>query len=433
MFWILLPLLCSLVRALAVDERMLALVVYDSRSYDIENIGQFDKEVKNVIDKLQNLDINLVYKGYNDEDLAILSSSEPIYDHLVLLPTSKKAIAAKSKFNQKTLMDFIDHNGNILVVDNVESALPDDIRAILNEVGIYPAPKNFRLVDHFESDGEAVQLTSQNLVPNSVVSSFESQSYYGTAASISNNRLLFPIVKATKNSITVDLGDEPITQDRTWTFGEQGFLSVGFQALNNARLAWVGAPSLVSDELIQWVFQEKNVLKLQFVQHYKDESPQNINPSLYRIKDQAIYTIGVSQYRNGEWVPYKIEDPSQQLQLSFKMLDPYQRLNLQPLGPAASTPQGPEDCFVYFTNFTVPDHHGMFTFELDHQRDGYTYLLDKRVVTVRHLANDEFKRSWDITNSWMYMTSASLVIVAWLLFVVNFLYVGSTDKVKKNV
>lgn len=433
MLWFLLPLFCSLVAAIAADDRMLALVVYDSRKYAIEDIGQSDPDVKKVIDQLEELDVHLEFKGYADEDLAILSNSEPVYDHLVLLPSTKKAITAKSTFNQKTLMEFIEKKGNVLVVDNIESALPDDVRSILNELGVYPAPKNFRLVDHFESDGDAVKLTAANLVDNSVVKAFDSQLYHGTAASISNNHLIFPIVRATKNSITVDLVDEPITQERTWTFGNQGFLSVGFQALNNARVAWVGSPSLVSSELIKWVFQEKNVLKLQFVQHHKSDDPANLNPSIYRIKDQAIYMVGVSQYANGEWAPYVAQEDEQKLQLAFKMLDPYQRLTLEPLGPTSSTPHGPEDTFIYFANFTVPDHHGMFTFELNHQRDGYTYLLDKRVVTVRHLANDEFKRSWDITNSWMYVASATIVIAAWLLFVVNFLYVGSTDKVKKNV
>lgn len=431
--WMFFPVLFWLLGAVFAHGRMLALVVYDSRSYALENLALYDPQVQAVIGELQKLDVDLAFKGYGDDDLAILANSEPIYDHVVLLPSAKKAIVAKLTFNQDTLMQFLDKNGNILVVDSVESALADDVRAVLNEVGVYPAPRNFRLVDHFASDGENVQLTADNLVANSVVSSLAATDYYGTAALLSNNRLLFPIVRATKNSLTVDQTTEPITQDKTWTFGEQGFLAVGFQAINNARVAWVGAPLLVSDELVQWVFQEKNVLKVQFVQHHKENAPENVNPSLYRIRDQAVYTVGVSQYTNGAWEPYRVADPEHQLQLSFKMLDPYQRLNLQPLGPAASTPQGPEDCFVYFANFTVPDHHGMFTFELDHQRDGFSYLLDKRVVTVRHLANDEFRRSWDITNSWMYITSASLVIGAWLLFVVNFLYVGQTDEAKKNV
>ena len=67
------------------------------------------------------------------------------------------------------------------------------------------------------------------------------------------------------------------------------------------------------------------------------------------------------------------------------MLDPYQRLNLKPLGPVSAISNSTElDTYAYFVNFTVPDHHGMFTFELT-TRDLLSYLVDKRVVTVRHL------------------------------------------------
>ena len=76
----------------------------------------------------------------------------------------------------------------------------------------------------------------------------------------------------------------------------------------------------------------------------------------------------------------------------------------------------------------------MFTFELDYKYSGYSYLHDAKVVTVRHLANDEYKRLWEISNSWMYVASALLVVVAWFLFVVNYIYVGTpTTPSKKNV
>lgn len=217
--------------------------------------------------------------------------------------------------------------------------------------------------------------------------------------------------------------------------GQQGFLAVGFQGLNNARLTWVGSESLINDDLLKWTFQERNVLKLQFVQHYKNENPEYVDNKLYRIKDQVIYTIGVSEFANDKWIPYEIKGEDDTLQLAFKMLDPYQRVNLQPLGPGSSKEDGDltEDTYIYYANFTIPDQHGIFTFELDYKRSGLSYIVDKRVVTVRHLANDEYKRSWDIPNSWLYVASAALVVLGWFLFVVNFLYVGNTDATKKNV
>ena len=91
--------------------------------------------------------------------------------------------------------------------------------------------------------------------------------------------------------------------------GEQGYLAVGFEALNNARLVWVGSNSLLAEpQLYKWCFQQQGKLKLQFVEHIKADEPSKPNPHLYRIKDQAIYTIGVSEFVDGKWIPFEVKD-----------------------------------------------------------------------------------------------------------------------------
>lgn len=412
------------------------LVVYDDSLHDITLPNSLDATTRTFLKELGSIDgFKIRYKTYTDENLSLFASAGLKYDNLILLPSSKKTINDTVNFNQYSLVDFLNNNGNVLVVGGANVALPDDVRGFLNEIGIFPSPKNFRLYDHFNTEDDKVVLTDSNIVNNRVISSFgEKFLYDGSAALLSNNELLFPIVKGSKTSFTSDSkSNDPLSQDKTWTFGEQGFVAAGFQALNNARLVWVGADSLLDVELAKWAFQQKGVLKLQFVQHYKKDAPENINDTLYRIKDNLIYTIGVSELVNNEWVPYEVASEEDQIQLSFKMLDPYQRLNLKKLGPGASTPNGPDDLNIYSVDFLAPDHHGMFTFELDYKRTGLSYLSDNRVVALRHLANDEYKRSWDITNSWLYIASAVLVVAAWLLFVVNFIFVGKTNTEKKNI
>ena len=109
-------------------------------------------------------------------------------------------------------------------------------------------------------------------------------------------------------------------------------------------------------DLYKWCFQKQGKLKLQFVQHVKEIEPTKPNPQLYRIKDQAIYTIGVSELVDDKWVPFKVENDDDQLQLSFKMLDPYQRLNLRPLGEVSSNESDSTqlDTYAYYANFTIP-------------------------------------------------------------------------------
>ncbi|CUM57417.1 uncharacterized protein AC631_02761 [Debaryomyces fabryi] len=414
-----------------------ALVVYDSSLYDLNNLGSVNSEVASLVSDLKNKHgFELTLQSYSDEELSLFVADEPRYDHLILLPSAKKAIGDKKGFNQHQLMEFINREGNIFVVGSDESVLPDDVRTFLNEMGIYPAPKGFKYIDHFNSVKGTPQLTNENIVNKKVLGEFTEgeHEYKGTGALISNNENIFPIVRSSKTGFTTDEVEETLSQEKTWTFGQQGFLAVGFQGFNNARLTWVGSESLINDDLLKWTFQEKNVLKLQFVQHYKSENPEFIDNKLYRIKDQVIYTVGVSEFANDKWIPYEIKDEEDNLQLAFKMLDPYQRVNLQPLGPGSSKEDGNlEDLYIYYANFTVPDQHGIFTFDLDYKRSGLSYIVDKRVVTVRHLANDEYKRSWDIPNSWLYVASAVLVVLGWFLFVVNFLYVGNTNTTKKNV
>lgn len=406
-----------------------ALVLYDPVYDDLADLDSVTPQVKNLLSTLEEeYGYDVVATSYDEEGFSLYIAGEPRFNHLVLLPSSKKAIGAKAGLTQHDLMKFVNEEGNVLIVGSPDGSLPEGQRVFLNELGIYPSPKNYRLIDNFNNVNGKVKLTDENLDSNSVISSLN-LNYNGSVAIIDNNELLFPLVRSPKTGYASS-GKEKANQDNTWAFGEQGFLAVALQSLNNARVSWVGSTDLLVDDLIQWTFQEKGVLKLQFVEHIKADEPELPDREMYRIKDQVIYTIGISEYKNKKWIPFEQND----VQVSFKMLDPYQRLNMKSLGPASSLENSDvKDTQVYSVNFTIPDHHGMFTFELDYKRHGLSYLVDKRVVAVRHLANDEYKRSWDITNSWLYMASASLVTLSWLVFVVLYIFMRKVDVTKKNI
>lgn len=411
---------------LAVAHAFETLVVYDSAySDDIEL--QLPQAVTNLAD------LGLItYKEYSDSDVKLVPE---VWDGVVLMP-KQKGKNTNSAYSAAGLLEFTNAGGNVLVVGSSDGVVPEGMRQYLNELGIYPLPKGFQLHDYFHasSSGEGVKLTADDIDTTAklgeVLTKLAVKDYQGGAALLSNNPLLFPLVRGSKTSFTSKDG---LVDDQTWTYGTQGFPAVALQALNNARVVWVGDISLVLSEVVLWVFQQRQVLKLQFVNHVKAEEPHISEPHLYRVKDGAIYTVGVLKLEDGQWVPYEALE-ERPLQMLFKMLDPYQRLNMTPLGPVLLKDNNVNDAFAYLVNFTVPDHHGMFTFELDYKYPGYSYLHDAKVVTVRHLANDEYKRLWEISNSWMYVASALLVVVAWFLFVVNYIYVGTpTTPSKKNV
>lgn len=364
------------------------------------------------------------FLDYSNVDVLLVHNNKPLYEHVVYLPSVKKSPAAKGITDKQKVLEYFNLGGNVLAVGSVNHSVPDSIVKFLNEAGIYPAPKGYGLGSFFDKE---ISLTDENLASKRVINSIDVPVYEGSAALISNSEYLLPIIKAPKLSYCASSKVDTLTTEKTWTNGEQGFLAVALQALNNARAAWVGSFELATPELLEWVFQEKKVLKLQFTEHSKQDEPQLGERTLYRIKDEVSYSVGVSEFKDDVWVPYTPGCEDDVLQLSFKMLDPYQRLNLTFIGSKAFTNDGPIDTNVFGVNFTIPDHHGMFTFELDYKREGLSFLSDKKVVAVRHLANDEYKRSWDITNAWLYITSASVVVVAWLLFTANFLFLGEKN------
>lgn len=368
-----------------------------------------------------NQDYEITFVNYSELDHLLFLGDEIVYNHVVFMPSSKRVAGAKDLVSKFKLVDYFNKGGNVLAVGSSTNSLPDQVRLFLNEAGIFPAPKNFAVGSHFN---KKVTLGSSNSAGSIIFPEVPEIDYEGTAALLSNSELVFPLVKAPKLSYCASRKDAHLTGEKTWSVGEQGFLAAAFQGLNNARGAWVGSLDLVTESLVQWVFQESGVLKLQFAHHYKTDEPNVSDNTLYRIKDDVYYTIGLSELKNGKWIPYVPSRDDDVLQLSFKMLDPYQRLNMTLLGAGASTEDGENDLSIFYTEFTLPDHHGMFTFDLDYKREGLSFVESKQIVAVRHLANDEFKRSWEISNSWLYVASAFCVAIAWFIFVASFLFLG---------
>lgn len=433
--WVLMVLLGLFTFVVGGLESKLALILYDSGVYNLQNRRSASPEVRKMLDGLESkYGLELVFKEYSDEDLTLFNGDVALYRDLVLLPSSKKYSGNKSLFGEKQMVDFMEQEGNILVVSSSSTTLPKEVSVFLNEIGIYPSPKGYAYTDYFDADPKNPQLGSENLCSQKVVTELPNKiKYHGGAALLSNNENVFPVLRGSKTSVTKVADDEVVTSGNTWTFGEQGFPAVSFQALNNARLSWVGSESLLFPELIEWTLNKRNVLALNFLQHFRNDRPDKINTTIYKVNDQMIYMVGVSEFVNGKWIPYEVKDKEDQLQLEFTMLNPYVRLNMLPLGPTVSSENASEnDMFIYYSNFTIPDQYGVFTLNLDYRRYGLSYLSDKTVVTVRHLANYEYKRSWTITNSWLYIVSAILVVLAWLAFVVNFLNIGHVDTTKKK-
>ncbi|QPG75472.1 hypothetical protein FOA43_002827 [Brettanomyces nanus] len=362
-----------------------------------------------------------------------------LYDNVLVFPA--KARSLSKSINQGILEQFAKKGGNFLFVSSNKGTQTDS-SLFLNQLGIYPSPKKYKFIDYHNANTEQslVDSIQKPIFLNDVIVPIDvevDQLAYkdGSVSILNNNEFLIPLLKASDSSVTYDIDRGYISSESTWHSGSQGFLMAGSQALNNARTLWIGSESILSnsdineqlvDSLLKWVFQIDGIIKAEFFNHTKvdregnelnvtrnDKSLAENGPD-YKVKDFCKFEIGISQWNGHQWVPYNSSD----VQLEFSMLDPYYRLTLDF--------QEVREAAVYGTIFQIPDQHGMFTFRVDYKRPGLSFIDESTVVPVRHLANDEYPRSWEITNSWVYVTSFFAVVAAWLLFV--FFYILSANK-----
>jgi oligosaccharyltransferase complex subunit beta len=110
------------------------------------------------------------------------------------------------------------------------------------------------------------------------------------------------------------------------------------------------------------------------------------------------------------------------------MLSPFYRLTLKAVEQTLNST-------IYSASFKLPDQHGIFNFRVNYKRPFLTSVDEKRQVTVRHFAHDEWPRSWAISGSWTWIAGIAVTIVGWLGFVILWLYSEPTKRVvaKKNI
>ncbi|CAN6645749.1 dolichyl-diphosphooligosaccharide--protein glycosyltransferase subunit Wbp1p [Trichomonascus vanleenenianus] len=411
--WVAAAVFGSAVCGLPVDGALRTLVVGDNST-----------ELQGFVDSLAARGHNVTTVDVHDSSIELSLFDQLTYDHLVLLPVRAKALG--SHLTAAKLLEYFNGGGNVLAVTTPKS-VPEAVRDFAAELDLHIAPRGYKAIDHFVGGGAAhdTWAVSQVVGPKSVLGDIATFEVAGSGgAYLGNSELVIPLVSGEETTYVYDARDEEEVAKQPWTTGRQVSLAAAVQGNNNARFAWVGSDLSGSNadftnELSKWVMQEKSVLRASNVYHHRAGEEETHHH--YRVSEDIEYSIDVSEWREDRWVPYEASD----VQLEFIMLDPYYRLNLEATPKANAT--------TYSAAFKIPDQYGMFTFSTEYRRPGLSFIEERHVVTVRHIANDEWPRSWEITNSWVYLTSAGSVVAAWLVFVLLYLYTGpSTSKVKKT-
>lgn len=394
------------------------LVLYDERLTTISDYSiMFDSM------KERSYELDFASVANETATVSLFGGEQRLYDNIVVFPAKGKSL--NKHLGVKSLLKFSKDGGNILTISSPDG-LPDSIRLFLNQLGIYPSPKDYRLTDNFQERSDNIEVTSSR-VENEIIYNSEKETFVfanSSVALLDNREQIIPVLAAPRTSLCSGKGDN------IWAAGSQAYLVAAFQALNNSRVMWIGSTEFLRDfnshangrfveELVKWTFKEKGVIKITGHGHsHVDGTSYELVP--YKIKDTIQYNIGLSQWNGKQWQPYDADD----VQFELKMIDPYYRLTLA---------RGKKENITrwYTTgDFRLPDHHGVFTFQVDYKRAGLTFVSVSDAKAIRHLAHDEYPRSWEITNAGVYLSGIFAVIFAWIIFVIFFV---STSKVNTSV
>ncbi|KAG5924729.1 hypothetical protein E4U42_004557 [Claviceps africana] len=402
---------------------------------------------------------DISYETPRSGHVQLFHLGERAYDHLVFLPAKVKALGPN--LTPKHLVDFINAQGNILVALSSTVPASSSLASLLSEIGIaLPAERTGTVVDHFNYDAVSAAEAHDVLVldaPTNVrpglkdyfevpgVLSFP----HGAGHTLESGALLTPVVRAPPTAYSYNPKEEAEAVDPEYLFasGQQLALVSVFQARNSARVAVVGSAEMLQDRWLDasvsrpggnkvktenrefakrisaWTFQEIGVLKVNTIEHQL-EGDNLTNPEIYRIKNQVSYTISLSEYAWDTWLPFT-PPASDDLQLEFSMLSPFHRLNLKRIRSTDSTS-------VYGVTFTLPDQHGIFNFRVNYKRPFLTYLDEKRTVSVRHMAHDEWPRSYVISGAWPWLSGIAATVSGFVGFCAIWMYSKPADVKSKT-
>jgi oligosaccharyltransferase complex subunit beta len=417
-----------------------------------------DKEAYHYfLDDIQARGFEITFETPKSEGLKLFHLGERTYDHVMFLPTKVKGLGPNLTPN--ILVDFVNAKGNIFLAQSATTPIPSSLVALLAELDVtLPAERTGTVVDHFNFDTiaspdkhDVLVLEAPLNVRNGRKKYLEMPSAYLTVPYavghvLGNSQLLTPVLRAPNTAYSYNPKEQSDGVDPDDLFGAGQQLSIisTVQARNSARVTILGSAEMLQDKwfsakvqkyngkkirpdnrefarrLSGWAFQEVGVLRVNEIEH-RLHGDNETNPEIYRIKNKVSYSISISEWGWDKWEPFTVPDQDA-LQLEFSMLSPFHRLELTPTLVT-------ETATVFGANFVLPDQHGIFNFMVNYKRPFMTYLEEKRTVSVRHMAHDEWPRSFVISGAWPWISGVAATVTGFLGFCALWMYSKPTDRV----
>ncbi|CAM1506111.1 Fc.00g057520.m01.CDS01 [Cosmosporella sp. VM-42] len=408
---------------------------------------------------------DVTFETPKSEQLALFHLGERNYDHLLFLPTKVKGLGPN--LTPQILLDFINADGNILLTMSSTHTVSTSLVSLLAELDIsLPAERTGTVVDHFTYDTvsaaeshDVLVLDAPKTVRPGLKTYFELPGQvlsipHAVGHTLGASQLLTPVLRAPATAYSYNPKEqaEVVDPDDLFAAGTQISLVSTLQARNSARLTVVGAAEMLQDKWLEtkvtrvggksvapgnrefakrlsgWAFKELGVLRVNDVEH-RLKGDNETNPSIYRVKNDVTYTISVSEFFFDKWIPFTVP-ADDTFQLEFSMLSPFHRLDLTPQEVTSTS-----TATVFTTTFTLPDQHGIFNFKINYKRPFLTYVEEKNTVSVRHMAHDEWPRSFVISGAWPWISGIGVTITGFLAFSALWMYsapVKSAGGVKKT-
>jgi len=405
-------------------------------------LGQATKTlviIRDLIDKsiysqflrdLKNRGHELVFKVASDPSIALNHYGVFQYDNLILLsPQSKKL----GELGGKSILKHVDSGRNVLIAFGDQTSKM--LKNVASHLGVEFKPGKVK--DHV--------FVNLNINDNQNRTHITTRAAFGHPV---NGKLKNPIAYR-GGAITFKsktqfgyhlLSGEDSSYNKNLQGKEVGLVSV-IQLRNNARVTFVGSLEMLSNkygfmnvevngvksgtdnrkfvnQMVSWAFKERGHIRTRDAKHYLlEEQDPTMNPNRYTIKQRVRYQVYIDEYdsETQDWKPYKADD----VQFQLVRLDPFIRTTLQTDGDG-----------LFYLEFTLPDHYGIFKFMVDYRRQGYTYLYAETMASVRPLRMDQHPRF--LISAYPYYAAMISMMIGSFTFGFLFLY-AKTPEMTKDV
>ncbi|KAK8814201.1 hypothetical protein WA158_008063 [Blastocystis sp. Blastoise] len=368
-----------------------------------------------------------------------------LYDQVIIFAPESEQLC---NISAEDFRKFFEHGGDVvLALSNNPSKL---VRTVAGDFGVDIEENGSKVIDHFNyattSDNLDHQLVYTTQIANikPLVGKIQDSSrvyYKGTGLVVIDNIFMINTLVGEQSTYSVNNNSE-ITST-----GKDTVMVVSVQGRNNARVSLFGSIEMFSNQysffvdsinaafvkhVTFWTFRQRGILRYHDVSHkHVDNTPLEImlknhqrpnlpisqcddeistypevapNNVVYRVKDDVEYDIEIDEYSHGNWKGYNATD----IQLEFRMLDPYVRINLE------------GENGHYHAQFKIPDVYGIYKFRVMYRRLGYSVIESNTQVSVRPFRHNEFPRF--IRAAFPYYTSVFTVMAGFIVLVALFIF-----------